>query len=93
MPSQPPEYQCHKTVKAWKIHKIDIDNGEVTITPVGGEPFKVDAGYYLKHSPEEGGYWVKYEDGYQSFSPADVFEKSYALTIQKAACSSGRCCR
>lgn len=37
----------------------------------------VSIDYFKKHSPKSGGYYVLYEDGYESFSPADAFEKGY----------------
>lgn len=42
-------------------------------------PFDVKESYISKHQPVEGGYYVVYEDGYASFSPADAFEGGYAL--------------
>lgn len=33
--------------------------------------------YVAKHKPEVGGYYVVYEDGYKSFSPASAFESGY----------------
>ncbi len=53
------------------------------ITPAepGYSPFKVDREYVKKRLPVNGpivgGYWVKYADGYQSFSPQDAFEEGY----------------
>lgn len=38
----------------------------------------VDADWYRKHKPTEGGYYVVYQDGYTSFSPAAAFESGYA---------------
>jgi len=40
-------------------------------------PFEVEPGYFLKHKPEVGGYFVQYEDGYKSYSPAKAFEEGY----------------
>jgi hypothetical protein len=45
---------------------------------VGYAPIPVDADWYRKHDPEKGGYYVVYEDGYKSFSPAEAFENGYA---------------
>lgn len=42
-------------------------------------PFSVDADYMAKHKPEIGGYFVQYDDGYSSFSPAKAFEEGYTL--------------
>lgn len=84
-----PRYQSHKKVWALKIKSIMKTNtcencewdGTYTITPENDEysPFKVDNVYYRKHEPKVGGYYVVYEDGYKSFSPADAFESGYTL--------------
>lgn len=77
-----PQYQCHKKVYAVKIKAIDgLDQDpivNVIITPEEGfAPFQVNYGYVDKHKPEIGGYYVVYEDGYKSFSPAEAFESGY----------------
>jgi len=86
-----PMYQSHKKVWALKIKEIvydwelaDVENrdtGSAFITPEedGYAPFKVDEAYLNKHEPKAGGYYVVYEDGYKSFSPADAFEGGYTL--------------
>jgi hypothetical protein len=38
----------------------------------------VDADWYRVHKPSSGGYFVEYEDGYTSFSPAKPFESGYS---------------
>lgn len=82
-PTRPmPRYKCHKEVSALKIAQIrqpDLNEPGAMIVPVDGRfaPFKVDAQYMAKHSPTAGGYFVVYEDGYQSFSPAEAFESGY----------------
>lgn len=43
----------------------------------GYHPIPVDAAWYRKHNPEAGGYYVVYEDGYASYSPAAAFESGY----------------
>jgi hypothetical protein len=40
-------------------------------------PIPFEPEYYHKHKPEAGGYFVVYEDGYKSFSPAKAFEDGY----------------
>jgi hypothetical protein len=82
-----PKYLCHKKVWALKIAAIKRDgegedretDGSATITPAesGYAPFKVDFAYMHKHKPEVGGYYVVYDDGYKSFSPAKAFEEGY----------------
>jgi hypothetical protein len=88
--SEMPKYQSHKQVWALKIKDIMFDHdlaeienretdGSATITPEedGYTPFKVDHAYCRKHEPKIGGYYVVYEDGYKSFSPAEAFESGY----------------
>ncbi len=79
MNAELPRYQCHKRVRALKIAAI---NG-ATITPAdeGYAPFEVPPEYLAKHQPQPGGYYVVYDDGYQSFSPADVFEQGYTRIL------------
>lgn len=87
---QLPMYQCHKQVWALKIKAIVSDislakeegretTGGATITPEeeGYAPFEVKADYVRKHCPQAGGYYVVYEDGYASYSPAKAFERGY----------------
>ena len=40
-------------------------------------PIPVTTNWYRKHDPEDGGYYVIYEDGYASYSPAKAFEAGY----------------
>lgn len=85
-----PQYQCHKRVWALKIKAVtrnsvleavsgDASQGSALITPAdaGYAEFRVDAEYLRKHNPQPGGYYVVYEDGYTSFSPAEAFESGY----------------
>lgn len=37
----------------------------------------VAAEYVEKHKPTVGGYYVRYADGYESYSPAEAFEGGY----------------
>lgn len=89
-----PRYKCHKEVHALKIAGIELDSvkakaegretdGSAIITPVdkGYTPFRVAHAYVGKHNPEVGGYYVEYDDGYTSFSPAKAFEEGYTLMV------------
>ena len=79
---QLPAYKSHKTVWALKIRSYRLEpDGDVTIQPDRGDyaPFRVTNEYWTKHNPEPGGYWVQYEDGYQSYSPAKAFEEGNTL--------------
>lgn len=83
---QMPRYQSHKKVWALKIKEVQDptqpgseSDGSRIIVPEeeGYAPFRVDRDYVFKHRPEAGGYFVQYEDGYKSFSPAKAFEDGY----------------
>jgi hypothetical protein len=87
-----PKYQSHKKVWALKIQFIlmdaelaKIDNREtdgsalLTFDDSRYVPKRVDAEYMHKHKPQAGGYFVVYEDGYLSWSPAQAFEEGYTL--------------
>lgn len=84
-----PRYRSHKIVWALKIGRIDpLPNPDTTgrsaaasygatITPTdeGYGPFEVPDTYMTRHNPQPGGYFVRYADGYTSFSPAEAFEE------------------
>ena len=86
-----PRYRSHKAVWAFKIATIkdEGDDGS-TLYPVDDDisPVRVTR-EYMEHVPSstprsaprralgEGGYWVRYSDGYESWSPAEVFEERY----------------
>jgi len=86
-----PKYRSHKVVHAFKIDKIKFDcqlaqeegresDGGALLYPAmeeGMGPVKVDHAYVSKHKPFDGGYYVHYKDGYESFSPAKAFEEGY----------------
>mgnify|MGYP001569725477 CR=1 FL=1 len=81
-----PRYVCHKTVHALKILRISDptepgheSDGSRVIVPAdkGYGPVAVSREYVQKHDPQPGGYYVVYEDGYASFSPAAAFEGGY----------------
>ncbi len=78
-----PKYKCHKQVHALKIAEIKEGTDGAMITPAdeGFAPFFVNGEYLKKHSPQVGGYYVVYKDGYKSFSPASAFESGYVLTM------------
>jgi hypothetical protein len=72
-------YQCHKRVRAAKIVAITpIEHGdEYQILMDGHVAVNAPKEWFDKHKPKIGGYFVQYEDGYQSFSPAKAFEDGY----------------
>ncbi len=86
-----PKYQCHKKVWALKIKEVRQAPGDQERANAGGDWYLVPErndyapilvghdNYYEKHRPEAGGYYVVYDDGYKSYSPAKAFEEGYAL--------------
>ena len=75
-----PKYKCHKEVWALKIIRVDESadrSGVLYFYEDGFDSIHVTAEYMVKHNPQRDGYYVVYEDGYKSFSPADAFEKGY----------------
>ncbi len=76
-----PRYKCHKVVTAFLIAAAEaMSNGRVRLSGVdSAHEIIVDADYVDKHRPQIGGYYVRYHDGYQSWSPAAAFEASYHL--------------
>ena len=83
-----PQYQCHKKVRAIAIDWIETNEDDPNLfglhANVGsdgdeGTYIEVDAEYMDKHQPQEGGYYVEYEDGYKSYSPSAPFESGYKL--------------
>lgn len=79
-----PRYKCHKLVHALKISAIEMledrsakiapaDKGYAVFTTKPGFPFKgASSGNF-----DDPGYFVVYEDGYQSWSPTKAFEEGY----------------
>lgn len=85
---QLPQYQSHKKVWALKIANLEPTgapdqetDGSLWMEPVEQRygRIRLDAAYVQKHKPKVGGYYVVYEDGYKSWSPADAFESGYTL--------------
>lgn len=75
-----PRYQCHKQVNALQISGIFPNPRGVELHFVDDSviPFQMTQDWYNKHVPHVGGYLVAYDDGYLSFSPADVFHAGYS---------------
>ena len=82
-----PKYRCHKEVWALQIAFLERrrlkpdqdDDGAYLLTPIdaGYAPLYVSREWVRKHQPRIGGYYVRYTDGYESFSPAQAFEEGY----------------
>lgn len=77
-----PLYQSHKVVTAAKIDAVEVieSDGTGRLLLAAGDVVHVHVvtpEYMAKHQPVAGGYYVRYEDGYESFSPAEAFEAGY----------------
>jgi hypothetical protein len=85
------KWECHKTVEAFKITAVEsmatLDGASrYTMIGASGQGEVVDLAWLDKHVPKSkplhprsfiGGYFVRYADGYTSWSPADAFEQGY----------------
>lgn len=85
MTDQLPQYRCHKLVRAAKVHHrrtsgtLVLDGGhEIDLTAQEHENLakRLDA---MMPQQLSGGYYVLYDDGYESWSPAQAFEDGYRL--------------
>lgn len=80
-----PQYLCHKRIRAAKICSIDpVDySNSIRLSlelPGDRRDYVVkDQEWINRFRPIKGGYYVQYEDGYTSFSPAAAFEEGYSL--------------
>ncbi len=92
-PRQMPRYKCHKEVYALKIGAIEFHGADgATVTPADREYalIRTSDGWRERYrgvsDHEDGetdlGYYVVYEDGYASWSPAKAFEEGYELMRQ-----------
>lgn len=83
-----PRWQSHKQVWADKIVRM-VDNGPDCESAINDDSFIIwhlACGGYRHVSnalrsrggdSPVGGYYVRYEDGYESWSPSEAFEKGY----------------
>lgn len=87
-------YRCHKVVQAAKINEIvsvrDLQDRQQAERPyVSVTDFWLDLGegcgvsvssqWVHEKRAKSGGYYVIYDDGYESFSPAKAFEDGYTV--------------
>jgi hypothetical protein len=81
-----PRYRSHKTVWALKIARVEpmpiadasADTAyQLHFEDKGYAPRSVSGSWFTKHLPQAGGYFVVYQDGYESYSPAKAFDEGY----------------
>lgn len=72
-------YQCHKQVNAVKISAIEFDAVGAAIIACTGGSVNTNSGFRerFKGSEADLGYYVVYDDGYESWSPTRAFEEGY----------------
>lgn len=82
---QLPQYRSHKVVRAGKIVAIKMTGSgsfaKVVLEVPGAHELvevPIEPAYYRKHDPQIGGYYVVYDDGYESWSPKEAFEAGYS---------------
>lgn len=90
VPTDLPTYLCHKQVKALKLATIELHDGVFIATPadaeLGYQPFEVNTEWVmarvnLAEQQTRGGYLVKYDDDYWSWSPVKAFEDGYTRIV------------
>ena len=80
-----PHYVSHKIVEAFKVSDIfpaESGGARLFSLEIHGPselPFRVDVSpeYVERHKPRVGGYWMRYKDGYESWSPSEAFLDGY----------------
>jgi hypothetical protein len=82
------KYKCHKVVEAGKIMSMvqDLENEKLILNLYEGLntvilPTKLS--YLRRHNPQTGGYYVRYDNGYESYSPAETFENGYTRIMDE----------
>ena len=91
-----PEYRPRETIEAFKIKEVQLDSdkareesretdGSALLIPEDEKIrcLKVTAWYIRMHKPQVGGYYVRYEEGTESFQSAEKFESNYLLILQQ----------
>ena len=92
-----PRYRCHKEV--WALKLCSITRDEMTkdwaLVPADNRyaPIMVSGTWIAMRCPSRGegdyGYYVKYDDGYDSWSPTKAFEEGYTLLTPPSSQDSG----
>lgn len=77
-----PRYRSHKQVWALEIATVDLH--KLTFRDAGYAPIVCDATMFSRYTPVPGDFYVVYDDGYKSFSPAKAFKEGYTR-IDKVA--------
>ncbi len=86
------KYKCHKVVEGMEIDRISPFRDKPGQYSILGKDendtvisFDTEEKWMDRHKPEVGGYIVRYEDGYVSYSPTQAFEEGYSLIVGSAS--------
>lgn len=77
-----PRYRSHKQV--WALEIATVNGHKLTFANAAYAPIMCDAGMFSRYTPVPGDYYVVYDDGYKSFSPAKAFKAGYTLIDRNA---------
>lgn len=72
---QMPQYQSHK--KVWALKILSVDGAKLIFEDKRFAPAIADFKMFARYTPVPGDYYVQYDDGYRSISPAKAFEEGY----------------
>lgn len=90
-------FLCHKVVRAGRItstlddYQFTARKGHISVTVADGGSIWLPIPAGATRKPKPGDYYVVYDDGYTSLSPAKAFEEGYTLISepQEAAATHG----
>jgi hypothetical protein len=76
-----PRYQSHKIVEAAPIIAYDRNAPTIFVRIDQAETVRIEvpSNFFARGIPDVGDYFVRYEDGYVSWSPKEAFEAGYRL--------------
>lgn len=90
------KFKSHKIVEAARIVRIEDNPQPNAHNPMGNREIELDTGTVLMgamhtqlNNAEVGGYYVRYADGYCSYSPAKAFEEGYTEVVDEPRTESG----
>jgi hypothetical protein len=77
-----PLYRSHKQVRALEIKEVQRDDESMRVRLIFVDSehplnFIPNDPIFARYKPQPGDFFVVYEDGYQSFSPAQAFREGY----------------
>ena len=77
-----PRYRSHKQV--WALEIATVNGHKLTFRDTRYAPIMCDAPMFSRYTPVPGDFYVVYDDGYKSFSPAKAFSEGYTLIDRMA---------